>query len=273
MKRANGYFEDKQYRKAVVDRITDPMVRNFWVSEFEKYPARFASEVASPIQNKVGQFLSAPPIRNIVGQAKSSFKFREVMDAGKILVVNLSKGKIGEDNSALLGALIVTKLQLAAMSRINIPEEARRDYYLYVDEFQIFTTESFTNILSEARKYRLNLILANQYISQMPETIRDAVFGNVGTLISFRVGPQDAKYLREEFEPEFTMQELVDLPKYNVYLKLMIDGVVSRPFNASTLPPFPLPRKSYRKEIIISSRRQYATYYKQVSRDIAAFLR
>jgi len=265
-------LSDKLYRKAVVARVNDPMVKSFWVNEFERYPARFASEVVAPIQNKVGQFLSSPPIRNIVGQPKSSFSLREVMDAGKILVVNLSKGKLGEDNSALLGSLIVTKLQLAAMSRIDTSEDKRRDFYLYVDEFQNFATESFTNILSEARKYRLNLILANQFISQIPETIRDAVFGNVGTLITFRIGAQDAKYLEDEFEPVFYPQDLVNLPKYNIYLKLMIDGVISKPFSAATLPPLLEPLKSHRNEIAIYSRQRYSTYRMKVEREISGIL-
>jgi len=265
-------LSDRQYRKSVVARVTDPMVKSFWINEFEKYPARFASEVVAPIQNKVGQFLSSPLIRNIVGQPKSSFKLRQVMDAGKILVVNLSKGKLGEDNSALLGSLIVTRLQLAAMSRIDTPEEKRRDFYLYVDEFQNFATESFASILSEARKYRLNLILANQFISQIPETIRDAVFGNVGTMIAFRIGAQDAKYLEDEFEPVFYPQDLVNLPKYNVYLKLMIDGVISKPFSASTLPPLLEPLRSYRNEIVIYSRQKYATYGKIMESEFPSIL-
>lgn len=259
-------LSDRIYRREVAQRITDPVVKAFWTNEFEKYSPHFASEVVAPIQNKVGQFLSSPLIRNIVGQAHSAFDFREIMDEGKILVVNLSKGRLGEDNSALLGALIITKLQLAAMSRVDIPEDKRRDFYLYVDEFQNFTTSSFASILSEARKYRLNLILANQYITQMPETIRDAVFGNVGTLISFRVGPQDAKYLEEEFEPSFLAHDLMCLPKYNVYLKLMIDGVVSKPFSASTLPSTLEPLISPRKHIVTLSRQRYGTYRRKVER-------
>ncbi|HEB01417.1 MAG TPA: DUF87 domain-containing protein, partial [Candidatus Portnoybacteria bacterium] len=216
---------DKAYRKKVISNVKDPVIKSFWVEEFAKYPDRFLIEAVAPIQNKVGQFLSSPLIRNIVGQTKSKIDLREIMDKQKILIVNLSKGRVGEDNSALLGAMIVTKLQLAAMSRVNIPEEERKDFYLYVDEFQNFATESFANILSEARKYRLDLIIAHQYITQMLEPVRDAVFGNVGTLIAFRVGAADAEFLEKEFEPEFNMNDLVNLTKYNVYLKLMIDGV------------------------------------------------
>ena len=179
---------DRTYRKEVVSKITDPVVKSFWTKEFERYPYQFAAEAVAPIQNKVGQFLTSPVIRNIVGQTRSAINLREVMDKGKILIVNLAKGRLGEDNSALLGAMLITKIQLAAMSRVDLPEEQRKDFYLYVDEFQNFATDSFVNILSEARKYRLSLTLANQYISQMPEAVRDAVFGNVGTIIAFRVG-------------------------------------------------------------------------------------
>ena len=184
---------------------------------------------------------------------------RAVMDEGKILILNLSKGRIGEDNSMLLGALLITKLQLAAMSRVDIPEEKRRDFFLYVDEFQNFATESFANILSEARKYRLSLILAHQYIAQMEEEVADAVFGNVGTIVSFRVGAEDAEYLEKEFTPDFIAGDLVNLGKYNIYLKLMIDGIAGRPFSAETLPPTAPLEKSCREKIIKVSRERYGT--------------
>ena len=253
----NRMLADFEYRQKVVKKLKDPIVKAFWVNEFARYTQRYEVEATAAIQNKVGQFISAPLIRNIVGQVKSAIDMRKVMDEGKILILNLSKGKIGEDNSLLLGALLITKLQLAAMSRVDIPEEKRRDFYLYVDEFQNFATESFANILSEARKYRLALILAHQYIAQMDEKVRDAVFGNVGTIISFRIGAEDAEFLEKEFSPEFTTQDLVNLPKYNIYLKLMIDGVAGRPFSAQTLPPFPKPKKSYREKIIKISRERY----------------
>lgn len=249
---------DKAYRNKVIEKIQDPVVKSFWVEEFAKYPDRFAAEAVAPIQNKVGQFLSNPLIRNIVGQVKSSIDMREIMDKQKILILNLSKGRIGEDTSALLGAMIITKLQLAAMSRVDIPEEQRKDFYLYVDEFQNFATEAFATILSEARKYRLDLILAHQYIAQMPEVVRDAVFGNIGTIIAFRVGAADAEFLEKEFEPVFTMNDLVNLSKYNIYLKLMIDGTASRAFSATTLPPFEAPQEAYRERIIKISRERYA---------------
>jgi len=260
---------DKDYRKKVVDGIQDPVIKNFWVEEFSKYPDRFMAEAVAPIQNKVGQFLTSPLIRNIVGQTKSAIDIREVMDQKKILIMNLSKGMIGEDNSALLGAMLITRLQLAAMSRVNIPEDERKDFYLYVDEFQNFATEAFANILSEARKYRLNLVLAHQYITQMVDEVRDAVFGNVGTLVSFRVGAYDAEYLEKEFMPEFTAQDLVNLDFAQIYLKLMIDGVASRPFSAITLPPLPQKVESSKEKIIKISRERYATDRKEVEDKIA----
>jgi CxxC-x17-CxxC domain-containing protein len=191
------------------------------------------------------------------------------MDEEKIFVMNLSKGRIGEDNSALLGAMLITRLQLAAMSRIDIAEEARKDFYLYVDEFQNFATESFATILSEARKYRLDLILAHQYITQMVEPVRDAVFGNVGTMIIFRVGGYDAEFIEKEFEPEFTVNDLVGLGFAQIYLKLMIDGMASRPFSATTLPPFPKPEVSYKETIIKISRERYSTSRSEVEEKIA----
>jgi len=226
----NRMMSDPEFRSKVVAKITDPVVKSFWVNEFARYNQRYETEATAAIQNKVGQFISAPLIRNIIGQVKSTINMREIMDQGKILILNLSKGRIGEDNSTLLGALLITKIQLAAMSRVDMPEKDRKDFFLYVDEFQNFATESFANILSEARKYRLALILAHQYIAQMDETVRDAVFGNVGTLISFRVGAEDAEYLEKEFVPEFLAQDIVNLANYNIYLKLMIDDWLVGPF-------------------------------------------
>ena len=248
---------DKTFRKKVVEKIEDPVVKSFWVEEYAKYPDRFQSEAIAPIQNKVGQFLSVALIRNIVGQVKSTINMRSIMDEKKILIVNLSKGRVGEDNAALLGAMMITKIQLAAMSRVDTPEEDRKDFYLYVDEFQNFSTESFADILSEARKYRLNLIIAHQYIEQLDDAVRAAVFGNVGTIINFRIGAADAHFLVREFEPHFLEQDLVNLPKFNVYMKLMIDGVASDPFSATTLPPIGM---SYANEdkIITVSRERYA---------------
>lgn len=248
---------DKQYRKKVVAKITDPVVKSFWVGEFENYNDRFMVEAISPIQNKVGQFLSSSVVRNILGQVKSTINLNEIMDTGKILILNLSKGKLGEDNSALIGAMMITKIQLAAMQRAAIPEEQRRDFYLYVDEFQNFATEAFATVLSEARKYRLNLIIAHQYIEQMQEEVAAAVFGNVGTMVCFRIGAQDGEIFEKEFEPIFMAHDLVNLPKYNMYLKLMVDGIATPGFSANTLP-IVYERYNTADKVIQVSRERYA---------------
>jgi len=253
-------LSDKSYRKRVVANIKDPVVKAFWEKEFASYADKFASEAVSPIQNKVGQFLSSSLMRNIIGQVKSSIDIRKIMDEGKILIMNLSKGRIGEDNSALLGAMMITKIQLAAMSRVDMPEKDRKDFYLYIDEFQNFSTDSFANILSEARKYHLNLILAHQYIEQLSEKVKPAVFGNVGTMVAFRVGATDAEELAKEFAPVFTEEDLVNLPKYEMYLKLMIDGVASSPFSAKGLPPLTNEERTNNVDKVIAySREKYAS--------------
>src|SRR3989344_2731757 len=254
---------DKEYRQKIIGHVTDPVVKAFWVNEYEQWKDQFRNEAIAPIQNKVGQFLSTALIRNIVGQAKSTIDIFELMNSGKIFLVNVSKGRIGEDNSALLGAMIITKIQLAAMERVRVPEEERVDFYLYVDEFQNFATDSFAGILSEARKYRLNLIVAHQYIGQLvtdvSTKVRDAVFGNVGTMILFRIGAADAEYLENEFEPEFVIQDMVNLPNYCVYLKLMVDGITCRPFSAKTMPTFNVEAsENIKDKIIETSRKLYA---------------
>lgn len=276
----NRMLADAEFRKKVVDNLVDPMVKSFWVQEFAKYTQRLETEATAAIQNKVGQFISNPLIRNIIGQVKTKIDMRQVMDGKKILIANISKGKIGEDNSRLLGALIVTKLQLAAMSRVDIPEEKRADFYLYVDEFQNFATDAFVTILSEARKYRLDLILGNQYIGQLTEmtasgkstNVRDGVFGNVGTIICFRIGAEDAEFLEREFTPEFLATDLVNLGKYNIYLRLMVDGVASRPFSAETLPPFLLPEKPNTEKIIKVCRERYGTAKKEIEEKISKWI-
>jgi len=262
---------DKPFRKKVIDQLSDPVVKSFWVDEYSKYPDRFQAEAIAPIQNKVGRFLSSALIRNILGQTKSSFNMREIMDGQKILLINLSKGRVGEDNSALLGAMMITKIQLAAMSRVNISENERKDFYLYVDEFQNFATESFAGILSEARKYRLNLILAHQYIEQIDEAVAAAVFGNVGTIIAFRVGAADAEFLEKEFYPTFTQFDLVNLAKYQTYLKLMIDGVASEGFSANTLPPIDeeFSNPEIKDKVIRVSRERYASPRSVIEEKIA----
>ncbi len=267
-------MSDKDYRKGVVDQLKDPVIKSFWVNEFARYAQKFETEATAAIQNKIGKFVSNPLVRHILGQPRSALDFRKAMDEKKILIFNLSKGRIGEDNSALLGAMIITKLQLAAMSRVDTPENERNDFYLYVDEFQNFATDSFANILSEARKYRLCLILAHQYIGQlvheMNTRVRDAVFGNVGTMIVFRVGAEDAEFLEKEFEPDFMATDLVNLTKANVYLKLMIDGVSSRPFSARGMPPIQRPAQNHVQEIIEQTRKIYATPLKEVEEKIAS---
>ena len=265
----NRLLSDKDYRAEVISHITDPIVKSFWVSEFSRYHERFATEAIAPIQNKAGQFISNPLIRNIIGQQETKINFREIMDEGKIFIANLSKGLIGEDNSALLGALLITQLQEAAMSRVDTPEEERRDFFLYVDEFQNFSTESFVNILSEARKYRLSLILAHQYISQLLESVRDAIFGNVGTLIAFRVGPDDAEFLENQFAPTFNTEDLVNLPNYNFCIKMMIDGMPSPPFTAINIPPAPPPGPSFRLKIIELSHELYCRPRQEVEAEIS----
>ncbi len=264
---------DKDYRQMIIGNLKDPVVKAFWIHEYEQWRDQFRNEAIAPIQNKVGQFLSTSIIRNVVGQPKSTIDIFEIMNTGKIFLVNVSKGRIGEDNSALLGGMLITKIQLAAMERVRIPENERRDFYLYVDEFQNFATDSFANILSEARKYRLNLIIAHQYTAQLENKdgskVRDAVFGNVGTMIIFRVGADDADFLEKEFEPEFMAQDLVNLPNFHVYLKLMIDGVTSRPFSASTLPPIHVDADANVKDqIIASSRALYTKKREDVENEI-----
>jgi len=228
-------FTDRSFVDQKLKYVSDPNVLRFWQEEMPQTGAERKGEIAGWVIAKFGAFMTNDIMRNIMGQVKSGFNFREIMDTGKILICNLSKGKIGELNSTLLGMILVTKIQMAAMSRADIPEEQRRDFYLYVDEFQNFATESFVTILSEARKYRLNLIVANQFIGQLPEEIKGAIFGNVGTEICFTIGVEDAEYMEKEFEPVFKRQDLLNIPRYNAYISLLINGTESRPFNIHTL--------------------------------------
>jgi hypothetical protein len=228
---------DSRYRLWVLKQVRDPVVRNFWENEFERFDKRFLAETIAPIQNKVGQLLMAAPLRNVFGQVKSKVDPRFIMDNGRIFIANLSKGRLGEDKSNLLGSLLVSKFQTAAMERSDTPEASRRDFYLYIDEFPNFSTESFAGILSEARKYRLNLTLSHQYIEQMGKEVRDAVFGNVGSLISFRVGVSDAAVLAKEFGSEYSAGHFTDLPNHEIRVKLLEHGESCEPFLAKTLPP------------------------------------
>ncbi len=270
----NRMLSDKEYRKKVVDNVKDPGVRAFWVDEFAKYNERYMQEAGDAIKNKIGQFTANPIIRNIIGQPKSSFDIRQMMDERKIIIMNLSKGLIGETNANLLGSMLTTRIYLAAMSRADLSLERMREtpnFYFYVDEFQSFANATFANILSEARKYHLNLTIAHQYIEQMEEDVRNAVFGNVGTIISFRVGPFDAEVLETIFTPQFLATDIVNLGFAQVYLTLMIDGIGSQPFSATTLPPIQSQPISYRDMVIAASRSQYARTRADVEIDIAKF--
>lgn len=257
----NRMLSDKAYRKKVVENVKDPAVKSFWVDEFANYNERYMQEAGDAIKNKIGQFTANPLIRNIIGQPKSSFDIRQIMDDRKILIMNLSKGLIGETNANLLGSMLTTRIYLAAMSRADVSPEILKtmpNFYFYVDEFQSFANATFANILSEARKYKLNLTIAHQYIEQMEEDVRNAVFGNVGTTIAFRVGPFDAEVLETIFSPKFMAVDLVNLGFAQIYLTLMIDGIGSSPFSATTLSPLERKSDSLKDVIMMESRRQFA---------------
>jgi hypothetical protein len=260
----NRMLVNKTFRAAVVEKVTDPIVKSFWSEEFAQYTDRYTQEATPAIQNKVGQLVSNPLVRNIIAQPKSSFDLRQVMDTRKIFIANLSKGRMGDANSTLIGAVLVVRAYIAAMSRASVPAPVMRKLpacFFYVDEFQNLVNRAFTNILSESRKYKLALTIANQYIKQMEEdkdtAVKDAVFGNVGTTIVFKVGPLDAEELEPLFEPTFTIEDMVGLGVGQIYLTLSIDGITSTPFSAETIPPIETPRISYRDDIIRYGREQY----------------
>jgi energy-coupling factor transporter ATP-binding protein EcfA2 len=270
----NRMLFDKDFRKFIVSNVTDPTVRDFWVNEYANYTEKTAQDLAPAIQNKIGQFVSNPLIRNIIGQQKTSFDVRKLMDEKKIFIVNLSKGKVGEGNANLLGSLLITKIYLAAMSRADVgPYESEKlpPFYFYVDEFQNFANESFANILSEARKYKLALTVAHQYVEQMTDEVRSAVFGNVGTMITFRIGATDAEVFEKEFAPYFIMDDFVNLSAYQIYLRLMIDGQGSRPFSAATLARIEQPTQSFVQAVIAHSRATYAKKKFEAEEEIAEF--
>ena len=268
-------YADDAFCKKLISHLTDPLVRSFWEDEYMNWSANFRTEAVAAIQNKVGQLLTTPIIRNIVGQSTSKLDIRHAMDTGKIIIANLSKGKLGEDNSSFLGSMLVTKFQIDAMSRADLPEKERRDFYLYVDEFQNFAMASFATILSEARKYRLNLTMANQFIGQLtPDKsstmLRDAVFGNVGTIVSFQIGSEDAEEIAAQFGDESLEEDILGLPKYHAYMRLMIDGLTSRPFSVATLPPPNFSQDKGRIEKIRShSRERYAAERSTVEEKIS----
>lgn len=249
---------DDDFRSKILAQVKNPGVANFWANEYAAYTSSFRQEVIAPVQNKVGEFLLTPLVRNIVGQRKNLFQFRHLMDEGKVLICNLTKGQIGEDTSALLGSMLITRLFLAAMSRADVIEEERRPFFLYVDEFPSFGTQStFSALLSEARKFKLSVMLAHQYMAQLSDDLRSAIFGNVGTIISFRVGAEDASYLAREFAPVFSEADFVNLANHEIYLKLSVNSLASAPFSARTFPPH-IPDASCRDQVVRLSRERYA---------------
>jgi len=232
---------DETYRAWVIRQIKDPFIRAFWSEEYANYDPRFQREAIAPIQNKVGALLADPRLRRLFVDPLRPLRFRQLMDRNQILLVNLARGQVGEDSAALLGSLLVTTIGLAAFSRADMPEDKRLPFFLYLDEFQNFTTASVATMISELRKYKVGLVLANQHLGQLTDEVRDAVLGNVGTLISFRVGPSDASLLAKEFGERFTPLDLTNLPNHHIYVRLMIDGAPSKPFSATTVLPGDLP--------------------------------
>lgn len=263
---------DSSYRKWVVKQVRDPFVKSFWINEYENYDNRFMREAIAPIQNKIGQFLTAPAIRNILGQVRSKIDFRFIIDNHRIFIANLSKGALGEDKANLLGSLLVTQLQLAALSRTDVPEEKRKDFFLVIDEFQSLTTDSFASILSEARKYRLSIVISNQYLDQLQLHIRQAILANVGTIVSFCVGNTDAETLEREFGRSYSAEQFTDLKRYEIIVKLLEDGAHLEPFRGKTLPKMGLP--SFRREILIEqSRQRYSLKREVIENKIAKWMR
>lgn len=263
-------LSDKNYRQKIVANIQDSVIKNFWVNEFAGWSEKFDNEAIMPILNKVGQFVSTSLIRNIVGQSVNKINIREMMDQGKILLMRISKGNLGEENAQLIGAMVVTKIQQAAMSRTDTLEELRRDFYLYCDEFQYFATDTFAEILSEARKYRLNLTMAHQYMGQLTEVIRKTAFGNVGSMINFRVGAEDASILANEYTPVFNVRDIINLGVREFYIKMSIDGEMRDAFSGYTLS-VPKNEHDYTQEIIALSRSKYARPREEVEKDLKAW--
>jgi len=265
-------LSDISYRQEVIKQVQDPVVKSFWTNEFSASNEQFMEVAAIPIMNKVGQFISNPVIRNMVGQQKNMLDFEKFMNEGKIVIINASKGKLGEENSALLGSMFITKIQQAALARATIPEDDRRDFYFYVDEFQNFATDAFSSILSEARKYHLDLTIAHQYIAQLPEDVKATAFGNVGTIISFAIGGDDAAYLSKEFSPVFSPDDMINLNTREMYIKMSINGRLAPPFSARTLD-VPKPTENYTEEIINHSRMTYGRNKEEVEKEILKWSR
>ena len=253
----NRLLTDDHYREKIIRQVKDPFIRAFWAEEYANYDERFKREAIAPIQNKIGQFLLNPVVRNILGQVKKKVDLSFVMDNGRLFIANLSKGQLGHDKANLLGSLLVTQFQLGAMARANRPESERRDFYLFIDEFQNFSTDAFASILAEARKYRLCLTLSHQYIDQLSEPIRQAVFGNVGTLVAFRIGYTDAEVMTKEFGKTIPATALADLNQYEAVVKLLVGGTNREPFRAQMLPPLEN-RVGRRDNLIALSRQRFA---------------
>ncbi len=267
----NRMYANKAFRKRVVDAIKDPQVRSYWVDDFARYPERLVQEATPSIQNKIGQFTSNPVMRNIIGQKKSSIDFRDILDQQKIFLINLSKGQIGSENTALLGILLSTKIYISALSRADLNRadlDNSAPCNFFVDEFQSFASETFAEVLSEARKYKLNLVLAHQYVTQMSEVVRDAVIGNVGTTISFRIGPVDAELLETVFTPVFKIEDLINLQARHMYISMTIDGMTSRAFSAKSIEAYTVPDKTYRDVVIEKSREKYGSERSEVEKVI-----
>ena len=260
-------LSDTPFRQRVIKQIQDPVVKSFWTNEFSSWNERFANDAVIPILNKVGQFIANPVVRNMVGQRQNALNFEKFMNEGKIVVLNMSKGKLGDDNAGLLGSMFITKIQQAALARAKVKEEERRDFYFYVDEFQNFATDAFSSILSEARKYHLDLTIAHQYIAQLPDEVKATAFGNVGSLIVFSVGGDDAAYLAKEFAPVFTPDDMINLNVREMYVKMSIDGKLSPPFSARTID-VPKPRYDYSVEILNHSRMKYGRNRVEVENEI-----
>ena len=263
-------LSDKNYRQYIVKNIEDAVVKNFWVNEFAGWSEKFDSEAITPLLNKVGQFVATNMLRNIVGQPENKVNFREIMDSGKILLMKVSKGMLGEENAGLLGAMAITKLYQAAMSRADTREDERRDFYFYVDEFHNFATDTFDEILSEARKYRLNLTLAHQFMGQLSPRIRKTIFGNVGAMISFRVGAEDAAILAEEYAPIFAPKDILNLGVRELYCKIPIRGEITQAFSGRTLP-MNFPTQDFSRDCIEFSRKHYCRPITEVEKIISAW--
>lgn len=264
-------LSDRGYRQRIVRHVKDPGLRLFWQNEFERYDERFLREAIAPVQNKVGQLLLAPHVRNIFGQVASRIDIRFVMDRRRIFIANLAKGRIGEDKANLLGALLVSAFQTAALGRASVPAAQREDFHLVIDEFQNFTTDSFASILSEARKYGLNLTVAHQYLGQLPEAVRDAVFGNVGTMLALRVGEQDAAALAREYGPATVPANFTDLPNYHALLRPLAADTQSEPFRVTLAPPLAT-RASHRRTIEQRSQERFAVRRSKVERRLERWL-